>query len=101
MTTISDMNIVVQQSSGTKNVQNVRHATQEHSHLAATQQKDKDIEQRTTIQQSEDAERTKLDKDRPDERKKKRHSKTRRGIRASETSMPKSKPSGKILDTVA
>lgn len=101
MTTISNMNIVVQQSGGAKNAQNVRHATQEYSHLVAAQQKEKDVQQRTTIQQSEDARKAKLDKDRPDKRKQKRRPKGRRDPETSETAAPESRDSGKLLDTVA
>lgn len=100
MTTISDMNIVFQQSGGAKNAQNVRHVTQEYGHLVATQQKEKDIEQRTTIQKSEDAERTKPDKDRTDKRKKKRHPRGRRDTETSEASTQESRDSGKLLNTV-
>jgi len=94
------MNIVVQQSGGAKNAQNIRHATQEHNHLVATQQKEKDIQQQTTIQQSEDAEQAKPDKDLPDRRKKKRHSRRRLNIEESEALIHEFKGSGKLLDTV-
>jgi hypothetical protein len=101
MTTISNMNIVVQQSGGAKNAQNVRHMTQEYTHLMATQQKEKDLQQRTTVQHSEDADQTKLDKDRPDKRRKRRRHKDRRRGEPSGASVQESKDSGKLLDTVA
>ncbi len=101
MTTISDMNIVVQQSGGAKNAQNVRHTTQEYSQVVAAQQKQKDDQQRTTIQQSEDAKQTKLDKDRPDKRKRKRHPERQRDRATSEQPAQEKRVSGKLLDTVA
>jgi len=100
VTTISNMNIVVQQSGGAKNAQNIRHATQEYNHLVATQQKEKDIQQQTTIQQSEDAEPAKLDKDLPERRKKKRRSRSRLNTEESEALIRESKDCGKLLDTV-
>ena len=100
MSTISNMNIVVQQSGDAKNAQNIRHATQEFSQLAAAQQKERDVEQRTTVQQSEDPKQAKLDKESQDKRKQHRKG-SNRNPESDERPEQKKRPSGKILDTVA
>ena len=100
MSTISNMNIVVQQSGDAKNAQNIRHATQEFSQLAAAQQKEKEVQQRTTVQQSEDPKQAKLDKEPPDKRKQHRNG-SNRNPESHERAEQKRRPSGKIVDTVA
>ncbi len=100
MSTISNMNIVVQQSDGAKNAQNIRHATQEFSQLAAAQQKEKEVQQRTTVQQSEDPKKAKLDKE-PQDRRKQHRNGSNRNPGSHERSEQKKRPSGKIVDTVA
>ena len=100
MSTISNMNIVVQQSGDAKNAQNIRHATQEFSQLAAAQQKERDVEQRTTVQQSEDPKQAKLDKEPPDKRKQNRNGSSR-NPESDKRPERKKRPSGKIVDTVA
>ena len=100
MSTISNMNIVVQQSGDAKNAQNIRHATQEFSQLAATHQKEKEVQQRTTVQQSEDPKQAKLDKESQDKRK--QHSKgSKRNPESDGRPEQKKRLCGKILDTVA
>ena len=100
MSTISDMNIVVQQSNGAKNAQNIRHATQEFSQLAVTHQKEKEVQQRTTVQQSEDPKKAKLDKE-PQDRRKQHRKGSSRNPESDGRPEQKKRPSGKILDTVA
>lgn len=100
MSTISNMNIVVQQSDSAKNAQNIRHATQEFSQLAATHQKEKEVQQRTTVQQSEDPKKAKLDKE-PKDRRKQHRKGSNRNPESDGRPEQKKRPSGKILDTVA
>ncbi len=100
MTTISNLNIVVQQSGGAKNAQNVRHTIQDPSQLAAAQQREKELQQRTTIQQSEDPKHAELDKDRPDQRRRKPDPRGRQDEESSESSTQASRDSGRLLDTV-
>jgi hypothetical protein len=100
MSTISNMNIVVQQSGDAKNAQNIRHATQEFSHLAADQQKEREVQQRRTVQQSGDPKQAKLGKETPDKRKQNRNGNSRNSESNGEPDQKK-RASGKILDTVA
>ena len=76
MTTLSNTNIVLQQSGGAKEAQNIRHATQDYSQVLSGQQKEKDSQQRTTVQQSEDSKRSQLDKDPPEKRRRRRRMKS-------------------------
>lgn len=100
MTTISNMNIVVQQSGGAKNAQNLRPVMQEYSQLIAVQQKEKDVQQRTTVQSSEEARQAKLDKDGPDKRRRKYRRRSRSNPAAPEPAAEAAEGAGKLLDTV-
>ena len=100
MTTLSNMNIVVQQSGSAKEVQNFRHTTQEYNQVIATQQREKDVQQRTTVQLSEDSKRTQLDKEPPEKRKRRRHLKSRSKKTTSKANSG-SDNAGSLLNTVA
>jgi hypothetical protein len=100
MSTISNMNIVIQHSDSAKNVQNIRHAAEEFNQLAVAQQKEKEVKQRTTVQQSEDPKQVESDKEPPDKRKKHR-SGSKRNPESDEQPGQKKRFSGKIVDTVA
>ncbi|HIJ55042.1 MAG TPA: hypothetical protein HPQ03_02845 [Deltaproteobacteria bacterium] len=102
MTTISNLNIVLQQEGGAREAQNIRHAVNDQSHVVSADQKEKDIRQQTTVQQSNQSEETKTERDPSKKRKRKR--KSRRSIRgAAGASEQKRLPgeAGKLVDTVA
>jgi hypothetical protein len=99
MTAISDLNIVVQQS-GAKDSHTARHPTHEQSQVVENQQKEKDAEQRTTIQQSEHPEGVGVEKTSFDDKKRKRKKNPRQKKEAlSQNRRPES--SGKLVNTVA
>ena len=100
MSTISNMNIVFQHSDSAKSAQNIRHATQELSQLAVVQQKEKEAEQRTIVQKSEDPKQAEPDKESPDKRKKRR-SGSNENPESDERSEQEKRSSGRIVDTVA
>ncbi len=52
MTTISNLNIVLQQEGGAREAQNIRHAVNNQNHVVSANQKEKDNQQQTTVQQS-------------------------------------------------
>jgi hypothetical protein len=94
------MNIVVQQSGGAKEVQNSRHTTQAYNQVMPTQQQEKDVQQRTTVQLSEDSNRTQLDKEPSEKRKRRRHLKSTQKKTASRENSG-SGNAGYLLNTVA
>ena len=100
MTTLSNVNIVFQQSGGVKEAQNIRHPTQDYSQVMPGQQKEKDSQQRTTVQQSEDAKRSQLDKDPPEKRRRRRHMKSRRR-KATALIKAGTGEAGNLVNTVA
>ena len=64
MTTISSLNIVVQQGNSAQEVQNTRHQATESNQMVASQnQAEKDVENRTTVLQSGESEKNRLNKD--------------------------------------
>ena len=102
MTTISNINIVLQQEGGAREAQNVRHGVNDQNHVVSADQKEKDIQQQTTVQQSDQSDRTKAEED--SSRKRKRKRKNRRShLNATDGSEPKrhSGEAGKLVDTVA
>ncbi len=100
MSTISDVNIVIQQGGSAKQTQKVQHPTQDFSQVVAGQQKEKDSEQRTTVQQADDSEKPKLDKD-PSGRRKRDRRAERKKKKAGSGKKKDAETSGKLLDTIA
>ena len=72
MTTISNLNIVLQQEGGAREAQNIRHAVNSQNHVVSANQKEKDNKQQTTVQQSNQSEGTQAEKDPSEKRKRKR-----------------------------
>lgn len=70
MTTLSDMNLVVQQGGSVREVQQIRHPSSDVNQLAAAQQPEKERQQRTTVAESGEAEKSALDQQRLSEREK-------------------------------
>ena len=103
MTTISTLNIVMQQEGSARETQNARNtATDKQNHLVSADQKEKEVQQQTTVQQSNQSERIRADKDPKDKRERKR--KNRRSSNgAAGASEPKRRlrQAGKLVDTVA
>ena len=102
MTGISNVNIVMQQEGGAREAQNIRHAAENQNHLVAAEQKEKDIQQQITVQQSNQSERTRTEKDPSEERKQRRK---KRRFRQGSVNAPEQKSSpgeaGKLVNTIA
>ncbi|RJQ59053.1 MAG: hypothetical protein C4530_09660 [Desulfobacteraceae bacterium] len=104
MTTLSDVNIIVQQSGRAKAAQNILHAVQEQSQLAAGQQRVREQAQRSTIQNSEDSKPAQLKKkpdDKESDKRKERRSAKGGGNPPAEDAAVKPRSRGKFVDTVA
>lgn len=100
MTTISNLNIVLQQEGGAREAQNIRHAVNNQNHVVSANQKEKDNQQQTTVQQSNQSEGTQTEKD-PSEKRKRKNHRSHQG--AADASEQKRLPgeAGKLVDTVA
>jgi hypothetical protein len=104
MTTISNLNIVLQQEGGAREAQNIRHAVNNQNHVVSADQKEKENQQQTTVQHSNQSEGTKTEKD-PSE-KRKRNRKNRRSHHGSDVASEQKRllgngEAGKLVDTVA
>ena len=102
MTSISNLNIVVQQEGGAREAQNIRHAVENQNHVVSADQKEKEIQQQTTVQQSNHSERAQREKD-PSEKRKGRKKKRRFHQESAGARDQKASPgaAGKLLNTVA
>ena len=100
MSTISNVNIVLQQGDGAKDAHNTRHASQEHSQVTAAQQKEKDAEQQATIQQPNHSEDVKFENTSREgsNRRHRRKSKKKKGALRRKGHF---KTAGTLVDTVA
>lgn len=100
MSTISNVNIVLQQGDGAKDAHSTRHTSQEHSQVIAAQQKEKDAERQTTIQQSNLSEEVKFENTSHEGSNRRRRKKSKR----KKAALPRKehfKTAGTLLDTVA
>ena len=102
MTSISNLNIVLQQEGGAREVQNIRQAVENQNHLVSADQKEKNIQQQTTVQQSNQSERTRTEKD-PSEKRNQRRKNRRFRQGSANTPNRKGYPdgAGKLVNTVA
>lgn len=103
MSAISNLNIVLQQEGGAREAQNIRHAANNQNHVVSANQKEKDIQQQTTVQQSNQSEGAKTEKDTSEKRKRKRKNRQSHQGAAADASEQKRLPgeAGKLVDTVA
>lgn len=102
MTTVSSMNVVLQQGTGAKEVHNARHQAMDYAQAAETQiQKAKEAEERTTVNPQEEKEKVKLDQDQAEDKQRERENKKQH--RESRDNLPEKPPgeTGRLLDTVA
>ena len=70
MTTISDVNIVVQQGNSAREVQNTRTQPMDPNQATVAQQQEKESEQRTTVKEFEDPGKINPDQEREGRKKK-------------------------------
>ncbi len=103
-TTISNINIVVQQGDSARSVQNIKNQPLDANQLTINQQQQKETEQQTIVSQTEQPENTKFDgeqiKRRRDlrDRRKKEHEKRRR--KQNDSNSNNQEGPGRLLDTV-
>jgi hypothetical protein len=99
VSSISTLNVVVQQANGAQDLQQARRQDPDHAQLAASQQQAaKEVEQRSTVQHSGETEKNQLGDESPGKgryllRKKKKRKITATGSETEST--------GRLLDTVA
>ena len=100
MTTISNLTIVVQQGDSARDAQNIRNPAVESSHLAAAQQQ-KEVEQKKTIQESDNSEKIKADQESAEGRSKEEKEKKKK--KKADEKPVEDDPEGRggLLNTVA
>ncbi|MFH0730490.1 MAG: hypothetical protein V2B19_29615 [Pseudomonadota bacterium] len=99
MSSISTLNIVVQQGNSAHDLQQARQQSPDHAQLAASQQQaDKEVEQRSTVQHSEEMENNQLTQDGAGKSRYLLRQKKKKKVMAAEKD---SGSTGRLLDTVA
>lgn len=97
MSTISNLNIVVQHGDSAKDVHNIKNTNVESGQLTAVQQ-EKEEEQNKTVQKSENSEQAKTDSESSSSRREKEKEKKKK---KAEKESKASDATGGLLDTVA
>ena len=101
MSTISNVNIVVQQGGGATEAQNVKHSSQEYSQVISAQQREKDDEQRITVQQLDQPEAAGLEKDASDGKRRRRRKKSKAKKKTMSSQNDRFQKAGKLVNTIA
>ncbi len=102
MTTIPNLNVVVQQGGAARDAQNIRPQSQDASQVVAAQQTDKETEQRNTVQDSNESEalKQKKKKSTASEHEKKKKKKKKDESEVEEVEVDPDAP-GQLLDIQA
>jgi len=106
MTSISDVNIVVQQGNSAREVQNTRTQPMDPNQATVAQQQEKESEQRTTVKEFEDPGKINPDQERedrkrkPGSRQKQPDGSGKKGKKEEDETADADSP-GKLLDTIA
>jgi hypothetical protein len=99
MTTLSNVNQVVQQGSNALETQNVRGQGHESSQVAAARMQEKDAQQLTTVQQFNESDKTRFDNSKSKGRQRQRKRKAKkRHMSSNENYLVRR---GNLLDTIA
>jgi hypothetical protein len=99
VSSISTLNVVVQQANSAQDLQQVRQQNPDHAQLAASQQQAaKEVEQRSTVQHSGETEKKQLGQDGPGKGRYWLRKKKKRKITATANDIDST---GRLLDTVA
>jgi hypothetical protein len=104
MTTISNINIVVQQGDTIKDAQNIKNQPLDPKEVTFAQQQEKEKELRETVHESESTEKIKPDEERTDKKKQNSGKEEKEGKKAEvkkdteQESDPEAK--GRLLDTI-
>jgi len=106
MTTISDVNIVVQQGNSAREVQNVRTQPLDPNQATVAQQQEKESEQRTTVKEFEDSGKINPDQEKEDRQtktgsKRKQPEGSKKKGDAKEDDTADAESPGRLLDTIA
>lgn len=104
MTTISNINIVVQQGDAVKDTQNIKNQTLDPKQVTFSQQQEKEKEIRETVHESETTEKIKPDEERTN-RKKQGSGKEEKESKKTEVKKDKEQEqdpeaTGRLLDTI-
>jgi len=99
MTTISDVNIVVQQGNSAREAQNTRTQPLDPNQMTVAQQQEKESEQRTTVSESDESDRINPDQERESRQKKQNDSKKKDQKEIEAEMNPDA--TGSLLDTIA
>jgi len=99
MTTISDVNIVVQQGNSAREAQNVRTQPLDPNQMTVAQQQEKESEQRTTVSESDESDRIAPDQEKEGRREERQGAK-KKAPEKSEAEKDPDAP-GRLLDTIA
>lgn len=104
MTTIPNLNVVIQQGGNARDAQNVRNQPQHTNSYVENQMPDKIQEKRTTVNEFEEAERSKLNADKEGKksylRKRREASKKRKKKEKKKARFEHPNGSGRLLDTI-
>lgn len=104
MTTIPNLNVVIQQGGNARDAQNVRNQPQHTNSYVENQVPDKIQEQRTTVNEFEEAQHTKLNTDKEGTkgylRKKKERSSKKKKEGKKKARFEHPNGSGRLLDTI-
>ncbi|MCP3921810.1 MAG: hypothetical protein GY714_04415 [Desulfobacterales bacterium] len=104
MTTIPNLNVVIQQGGNARDAQNVRNQPQHTNSYVENQMPDKIQEQRTSVNELEEAEHSKLNKDKEGKRsylrKKREAAKKRKKKSKKAARFEHPNGSGRLLDTI-
>lgn len=106
MTTISDVNIVVQQGNSAREVQNTRTQPMDPNQATVAQQQEKESEQRTTVKEFEDPGKINPDQEREGRQSKRGGRQKQPGgsgenAKKEEDETADSDTPGRLLDTIA
>ena len=99
MTTISDVNIVVQQGNSAREAQNTRTQPLDPNQMTVAQQQEKESEQRTTVSESDESDRITPDQER-EGRKEERQGAKKKAPEKGEAEKDPDAP-GRLVDTIA
>ena len=104
MTTIPNLNVVIQQGGNARDAQNVRNQPQHTNSYVENQMPDKINETRTTVNELEEKERSKLNKDKEGKksylRKKREASEKKKKTGKKKARFEHPNGSGRLLDTI-
>ncbi len=102
MTTISNLNAIVQHGDSALETQNVKNQTIESSHVAATV-KEKEEEQNKAVQESDNSEQIKTDQESAGTKERRKRKKKKKADTETESEQDEENPdkTGGLVDTVA